>query len=518
MKFFIMLVSVPLILLIACDEVNEPLSVNPEFGSSDKDGLAKGVAKFVIDPSGDLTGVTDWSNINSAFEQAVASTKPCVIKLGCGNFYLHRPIKIAGFSGTIKGSGKHVTIIEPAMGEENLGYEPILLEEYYAYGGPGLDYYATPMFYFTDPQNYVKISDLSVEINELNIAQTWGFKDASGNLSGPMPPSNEILAAFIIWLNEDCDTEIKNVSISGVPRTPPPGGWHYASPFLGTWIQGNTDWETFTADWPGGHHSLKKCDFNTVGSASHSIGEIGNATFTIGGSPQDKNTFQDCYSCIDIWDLSNCHMEISYNIFRNAQWDGVFLWNNGDLQPIHQLSTVLVFKNEINASGWADGLIFMDDLPAFYGAVKSLDVTVRKNRINLDVEGTGGIFSRGLRDARIFNNKVSGKGFAAFYSYYTEGMTLARLHTKDFEPEAAHIYLGTGTNECKIYGQGLEEKVYDWSDDPATPEYDGTNYLWKVNLTPKDFFGKSKLFKQNNINEFKHRYRARYQALVNQLQ
>lgn len=45
------------------------------------------------------------------------------------------------------------------------------------------------------------------------------------------------------------------------------------------------------------------------------------------------------------------------------------------------------------------------------------------------------------------------------------------------------IYLGTGKQGCKIFGARISDKVFDSSDDPATPEYDAANYLWNVNMS-----------------------------------
>jgi hypothetical protein len=208
-------------------------------------------------------------------------------------------------------------------------------------------------------------------------------------------------------------------------------------------------------------------------------------------------------------------MLISNNIFRNTYWDAVYLYNWGDIQPAHQLSNVIISNNDVEATGWADGMILIDQLPAFYGAEKSLDVKVFKNKIDLDVQGTGGIFSLGLRDAKISKNTVSGQGFAGFYSYYTEGMKLARLNTETFQPEVAHIYLGDGTNDCRIYGTGLDQTCYDWSDDPTTPEYDGTNYLWNVTMTFPEFIGKSPSIEQQILQKFQRHHPKSSQELFN---
>ena len=63
---------------------------------------------FKVFPSGDVTGVTDWENLNDAFEAANALTgtgEDSTVILASGTFYIHKPLLISNFSGTFKGSG-----------------------------------------------------------------------------------------------------------------------------------------------------------------------------------------------------------------------------------------------------------------------------------------------------------------------------------------------------------------------------------------------------------------------------
>jgi hypothetical protein len=66
-------------------------------------------------PSGDMSGATDQSAIQAAFD-AAASDKNAKIRLGVGTFYLNGGVKATGFQGSLRGSGKTETEVI-ALGE-----------------------------------------------------------------------------------------------------------------------------------------------------------------------------------------------------------------------------------------------------------------------------------------------------------------------------------------------------------------------------------------------------------------
>ena len=63
----------------------------------------------IVSPSGDVSGVTDWINLNVAFEEANALTGSgpgTTIKLASGTFYINKPLLVSNFSGKLKGAGR----------------------------------------------------------------------------------------------------------------------------------------------------------------------------------------------------------------------------------------------------------------------------------------------------------------------------------------------------------------------------------------------------------------------------
>jgi hypothetical protein len=84
--------------------------LTPEGESSALKG-AKAVVK--VQPSGDVSGVTDHFNINEALQNAGPGD---VVQLKEGHFYLHKSLICEDFDGTLKGSGKNKTTIQTAPG------------------------------------------------------------------------------------------------------------------------------------------------------------------------------------------------------------------------------------------------------------------------------------------------------------------------------------------------------------------------------------------------------------------
>ena len=70
---------------------------------------AKQKVRIKIQPSGDTTGVTDWTSIQNALENAGPGD---TVKLAAGTFYLDRSIIVYNFDGTLKGAGKGVTVLK----------------------------------------------------------------------------------------------------------------------------------------------------------------------------------------------------------------------------------------------------------------------------------------------------------------------------------------------------------------------------------------------------------------------
>lgn len=124
---------------------------------------------------------------------------------------------------------------------------------------------------------------------------------------------------------------------------------------------------------------------------------------------------------------------------------------------------------------------------------------LRNNRIS--GEGSypwGPIFAFGTRNAVISNNQISGSGPAAIYVGVGGGddsgamikANNVQCWTVDAGPcgdeclgwPLAPIWLGAGTSGITVVGSGNTRRVvFDETDNPDTPEYDGANILVGMN-------------------------------------
>ncbi len=499
------LVLFGLIFFFACSE--HPDVVGPitegETGQLEKRGSG-----FAIAPSGDLTGETDWNNIMNAFQQAMAAGPGHTVILKSGRFYIDKPVMVSGFNGTFAGAGKNATIIEPTRGPNDEGFGTVYIDAWDNLGFPGSKQYGTPLLYFPDPEGYVRISDMTLQVTALNIAQDWGVYDGNGNLV--IGPDNDIMEGITIFLGSDCNTSIERVKLVGIPRSVP-NDYHYASPEVGFRVAGRMEWEGYmpaSAVWPGGTHVLKGCEFSTVGTASYLTAGLGYANILVGGGRFEKNQFADGYMGVCPWGLNGCNVIIRYNEFDNMHWENICLSNTPYDAPHGALSRILITHNNLsNVSDDVSGIFLEDDWEAFEGESRTLKIMVMNNQIQLasntpDYGGIG-IFSIGLRDAMLANNTMTGSGYAGIYSIFTEESKFALNDVQNVQAANAPIYLGYETNNCIVIGTDLNTSVMDWSDDPATPQYDGNNTL--IDISNIIAYKNQSGVKQRMIQKFRSR-------------
>jgi len=93
------------------------LGVTLLLGVNHNNSLLKGAGLTTVTvlPSGDTSGVTDWVNLNAAFEEANALTgfgPGTTVKLGPGIFYIDKPLLVSNFSGKLQGAGRVMDVGE----------------------------------------------------------------------------------------------------------------------------------------------------------------------------------------------------------------------------------------------------------------------------------------------------------------------------------------------------------------------------------------------------------------------
>lgn len=153
---------------------------------------------IIVAPSGDTTGVTDADSI----EWALTNVAPGgTVELSAGRFYISRSILIDDFSGTLKGTGKEITIIEAVRESEASGdgFSP-------ASRGPPLPFTAPVMLWFFKPVNILEIRDLTLQVLHPNPCDQYNFYGII---------TTAINSGIYIERGGLCETIISSVQVKG---------------------------------------------------------------------------------------------------------------------------------------------------------------------------------------------------------------------------------------------------------------------------------------------------------------
>ena len=125
---------------------------------------------FHVDPSDDLSGVTDHTNVTTAFSHAVAAGPGSVVELGAGNFYFYKMLQAENCACEIRGNGKDSTFLHTVpnfgLGEGLLEWQPAFLMIY-----PVADEWDESMPF------EVTVSDMTFLIEHGNTG--WGSHDVN---------------------------------------------------------------------------------------------------------------------------------------------------------------------------------------------------------------------------------------------------------------------------------------------------------------------------------------------------
>ena len=386
-------------------------------------------------PTGDP--LIDWTNIQDALDSMSPGDTLC---LAAGRYTIHRPLVTHGFHGSIIGAGMDETFIEAVRGP--LGYfEAAYMTEYDGWGNlprPGSEDYYTAFFYFGGPDTSVDVSDLTLEVNEPDVAElSYTYYPAydevilGGKLTVHHPElydywwynENNIHCGIDISQSFDCDTSFENIRITGlytyIPATEETWDDSICSPRFGLvhW------WSS------GGSHIVKDCVFEGSGVfacgpfgltdaeyvfESNSVSDGWRGFQTAYGERMDirvlKNTFYD----LEVNSISNYFLQSSVmKVSRNHMFDvgGGFWYLN---QPwVAEGSRYLVEHNtiELQQHCWTGAVEVWD-----YTDAKS-ELVVVSNRIH-SVDATapyGPISLHAAYGSVIAFNKITGNGPAAMY-------------------------------------------------------------------------------------------------------
>ena len=452
--------------------------------------LAGASQTFVVQP----TGIDDTANLQAAFDAATAVGSGSVVELAAGDFYLSEPILIDDFSGTFRGQGSSTSVIhmkpntlfgllkDPPFDQNELGV----------------------MFYLTYHQDGAVLRWESMGFDLVGKTEPWHHAYI------PEPYWMDFL--WPIWIEgmdgiRHVDSVWWDVRVKG-------DAGDYAMGFNAASV---------LSRYLSGTHRITNCHFDTM-DYGFFFGFYEGAQITIGGPrPQDQVTFHNVH--FGVFDASDVNSELQILNARAWSDEGAAMEGLAVLQAglasglkvrmsgveTDRMSAALLYTHEewgcaatpstyvfehntirqAPGTTWA-GFEIHETCP-----VKS-HIVIRNNRIS--GEGSflwGPIFTEGAQGAVITNNQITGSGPAAMYlGPWTDdsGLMVKGNNVQGWTVDAspcgeecmglplAPIWLGPGTSGNTVAGSGdLRTNVFDETDDPSTPEYDGANILVGVN-------------------------------------
>lgn len=357
-----------------------------------------------LEPSGDMTGITDANNIEAALEVVKASGGTVELEEGC--YYVSRPIVVEEFNGVLKGDDMDETVITAVRKSSAPG-------DGFGFTTKNPPGWPLPMmFSFPNPTGKLVIKDLSLQV--LDPAPADLYTDQYGD-------DSHALHVFILTFKGNCITMVKNVKLKGAD---------------GDFREKNMKYAIVRALGEG-NINIRNCEFENIG------GEC-NAVFWM------KNSFISITNCISnnamfVYHVNNID---SHTIIKKNTVSGTDLW---DALWIFNSENVYISKNTFK-----DFTIHLTT-GAIIRLKNSHGCTITKNKfINiLSILGKGAIWLWGDSSSNtIQRNDYSQSGLPGWTDctvYPPEGL--------------GYILLGPDTTNNNVYEYVPENQVCDFGTD-----------------------------------------------------
>jgi hypothetical protein len=445
---------------------------------------------------------TDWYNIQTALDNAMSGD---TIVLAAGDYYIHQPLTKDGFSGSVVGAGIDSTNIIVSTASDGSLFPVIHIDvwdDWPEFGVPiGSQFYTATLFYMSRCVDSVVFSDLTMIMDENGIAEpSYIYDTYTGTaFSFDFIWGYNFGYANIVHVLSDCDTTVERIGLVGANDGT---YFQYVNPNHGWYIEGHDQ----NPDGFGGTHVARDCEFVGMGSNAYQPTILKNAEVIV-----EDCTFRDgsrgvapvgCdgldikvtdslftnlqHSGVMLFGVSGCVADVSHNKMIGSSGVYIQAWDiNGYTYVLHEKCYLNIEHNEIvqKDGGYIGGI---DILNLAY-ELDWGDLVIKSNKIH--GEGStwrGPIHTYNAHNAIITNNIITGNGLAAMYigvaswwDAYDTGVLMQGNNVENFYVYegfgTAQIWLGPYTSQCKVIGNPAN--VFDETDDPTTPEYDGNNIL-----------------------------------------
>lgn len=436
-------------------------------GTSDWVASAGQPAPVPRDPANNVitvapTGADDTANLQAALDAAVAAGPGSTVRLAPGTFFVSRVVEVAGFQGSLVGSGRDATVVTALP-------DLPCAEQAERDSWPSL---------FKFREGDMHLADLSFEITETEPCDEWvhglqGFPrhdlGAIVHIAGrPIDGTFDCANPAVDFANSTTE----NVGFRG----PGDGSVHDALGIGGE----NVLSEQLSEQCPlrakplSGSHTVAGSSFEKV-LVGVDVSSLIDSTVLIGGEPAKKNTFDDTgVAYATLLSTSNSTVEFSHNDVRRVHNFGAVVLQGTEAEfgyPLPSPSRYVVRHNSIHAIDIADG-VAAEDLGLLLAGVKTADVAVTNNTIVLDDTLFGGITSfLGVRGMVVANNVITGRGLAGIYvgalgpPFESMGWTVVGNNVQNVEAVVAPIWLGPASSEITVVGGSTRTNVFDQGTD-----------------------------------------------------
>jgi hypothetical protein len=482
-------------------------------------GVVQAQNVFHVDPSGDLSGVTDHTNVTTAFSDAVAAGPGSVVELGPGDFYFHKMLQAENCACEIRGHGKDSTFLHTVpdfgLGEGLLEWQPAFLMIY-----PVADEWDESMPF------EVTVSDMTFLIEHGNTG--WGSHDVNN-----MFHSMDVIDTVGLVYDradpryDDHDTILDSTelrvtyrSLRAIGTSGPefaPFNQSILNVFsvfdLGVSVpEVIDDMVVFSFRWGRpvtGEFVFEDLEYANVAFGC-SVYLASDADIRFGGPGQKGIVARDGNAmAIELVDVSNSHVEVSNleahgmaGVYIEQGFFGINGDDFGETYPelLPELSTFDFHHNTIHLAedGFWAGFELWNRLRLYSDGPNTILANITQNTFHFnDSEGFyrdyTGIFSCGVDDTLVNGNTFVGRSSEAMnpeiLSLYGlcggHGWSIVGNNFNNFATTSAPLILWPGTSNFSVVGGNIKHNVLDFGTDNSLA---GVNN--KGSVMPPDTLGR----------------------------
>jgi hypothetical protein len=433
---------------------------------------------YVPAPTG--TPEIDWQNIQNGLDGMGPGE---TLQLAQGTYKIHRPLSFVDWNGSLIGAGPGATIIEVSKASNGDLFAVIHAPQWDDFDFPGAQTFETPVFQVHNAQGLFRISNLTVKVTEIGVAERSYVLDTNRGRGR--------IAFFIdVWENNnshlingalgaEVDVVIENCSFIGSAA-----GQFFGQPNHGIQLNGDLFGTV-------GDYTVRDCNFDGIGTNVVNPIAMHESKIVI-----EDNTFSDSARPVVLWNNSGCTIDVLNNEASNVLHATVFaVLGPPELPSPARPCHVTVSGLEVHGGGGVFWDQFGNDSLFDVGVLTHNTIRQKPNSSwagfelwdngnstlivshnNIHGEDTftwGPIFAFDVHDAVISNNKITGSGPAAAYlgAFPGSSVTGLTLLGNNFEnwitkpffdiDGIAPIWLGTWTQGNTVIGGDNGTNVLD---------------------------------------------------------